>query len=81
MTVEADGEVLVRSGRGLVFVSNIARYAVGLRICQKAKFDDGLLDVCIYLCDHQTTLLGHAWRTVRGTHLEHPNVIYRQANV
>jgi len=78
ITVEADDEILLRNGRGMVFVSNIPRYAVGLRICKNAKYDDGLLDVCIYLCEHQTELLGHAWRTVKGTHLEHPKVIYRQ---
>jgi diacylglycerol kinase (ATP) len=79
MTVEADGELLCEKARGLLFISNIPRYAVGLRICPKAKYDDGLLDVCIYLCQHQTTLLGHAWRTVNKKHLEHPGVIYRQA--
>ncbi len=79
MTVCADGEILCENGRGLVFISNIPRYAVGLRICQKAKYDDGLLDICIYLCHHQTTLLGHAWRTVGQKHIGHPNVIYRQA--
>lgn len=79
MTVEADGEVLMENARGLVFVSNIGRYAVNLRICRRAKYDDGLLDVCIYRCDHRAALLGHAWRTLQGTHLQAPSVIYRQA--
>jgi diacylglycerol kinase (ATP) len=79
MTVQADGEVLIENRRGLVFVTNISRYAVGLRICKNAIYNDGLLDVCIYLCDHQIPLLGHAWRTTRGKHLSHPNVIYHQA--
>ena len=79
MTVVADGEVLVENGRGLVFVSNISRYAVGLRICELAEYDDGLLDVCIFLCEHKRELIGHSWRTLFRKHREHPNVIYKQA--
>ncbi len=79
MTIEADGEVLAQNVRGLAFVSNISRYAVGLRICQKADFDDGLLDVCFYRCTHRLPLVAHSWRTLRGTHLNHTDVIYRQA--
>jgi YegS/Rv2252/BmrU family lipid kinase len=79
MTVVADGEVLVDNGRGLMFVSNISRYAVGLRICDLAKYDDGLLDVCIFLCEHRRQLVGHSWRAMLRKHREHPQVIYRQA--
>jgi len=81
MTIEADGQVVVESGRGLLFVSNIARYAVKLRICAKARQDDGLLDICFYRATDQYELLGHAWRTVVGRHMEHPGVVYRQAKV
>jgi len=79
LTVEADGEVLVANCPCLVFVSNIRRYAVGLRICAKADYQDGLLDLCIYKCDHQVPLLAHAWRTVFGRHIGREDVIYRQA--
>lgn len=79
VTVEADGEVVVEDCPALVFVSNIRRYAVGLRICDRADYQDGLLDVCIYRCDHQFPLLAHAWRTAWRRHLARNNVIYRQA--
>jgi len=79
VTVEADGETVVDGIRGLVFVMNISRYAVGLRICQRARHDDGLLDLCIYRCQHQVPLLRHAWRTMLKRHLDHEDVLYRQA--
>ena len=79
VTVEADGEVLIENRRGLVFVTNIPRYSVGLRIGKLSEYDDGLLDVCIYLCDDQIKLVGHAWRTIFRRHIEHSDVIYRQA--
>jgi YegS/Rv2252/BmrU family lipid kinase len=78
MTVEADGESIIEDESALVFVTNISRYACGLRIGHNAVFNDGLLDLCVYRCDHQFPLLAHAWRTVRRTHLTHPRVIYRQ---
>ena len=78
MSVEVDGEKVIDNQRGLVFVTNIARYSIGLRICKYAKYNDGLLDVCIYLCDEQFELLAHAWRTIWRKHTEHKNVIYRQ---
>ena len=64
-----------------MFVTNIARYSIGLRICKLAKYNDGLLDVCIYLCDEQIKLLAHAWRTVWRRHIGHKDVIYRQGRV
>jgi YegS/Rv2252/BmrU family lipid kinase len=79
MTVEADGDVILNNERGLVFVSNISRYAVGLRICDLARYDDGLLDVCIYRCDSRLELVGHSWRTIFRKHRANPRVIYRQA--
>jgi len=73
-----DGEKLVDNQRGLLFVSNIRRYAVGLRICMQARCDDGLLDVCFYPCTHQIPLLLHAWRTVWGRHVRQGGAVYRQ---
>ena len=79
MTVEADGEIIVENARGLMFVSNISRYAVGLRICEQARYDDGLLDICFYHCTHQFRLVKHAWNTVMRTHCRDSMVTYRQA--
>lgn len=79
VTIEADGKIIVDCCRGLAFVSNISRYAVGLRIGLRAREDDGLLDVCFYRCEHQFPLLVHAWRTVLKRHLSHRDVVYCQA--
>jgi len=63
---------------GLAFVGNISRYAVGLRICRDAVFDDGLLDLVIFSCRQQTRLLLHAAWTLLRRHPLKGNVIYRK---
>lgn len=75
--VEADGQ-LVCDEPALVFIGNLARYSVGLRILRQARPDDGRLDLCIYRCRWQWPLLRHAWRTMLGCHVGRPDVIYRQ---
>ncbi len=73
----ADGEE-VFDDFGMAFVGNISRYAVGLRICRDADYNDGLLDLVVFSCQEQTALVLHAaWALLR----RHPlkgNVIYRQ---
>jgi len=77
VTVEVDGE-RVFDDRGLVFVGNISRYAVGLQILHNADYSDGLLDVCIYRCASQLHLLKHSVLTVLKQHVHGSDVIYRQ---
>lgn len=77
MKVEVDGEEIFQ-GRGLVFVGNISRYAVGLQILHYADFSDGLLDVCIYKCASQLYLLKHSFMTALKQHAYSSDVIYRQ---
>ncbi len=77
MKVEVDGEEIFQ-GRGLVFVGNISRYAVGLKILHYADFGDGLLDVCIYECASQVHLVKHSLMTVLKQHADAGDVIYRQ---
>jgi diacylglycerol kinase (ATP) len=77
MKVEVDGEEIF-DGRGLVFVGNISRYAVGLQILHYADFSDGLLDVCIYRCASQLHLVKHSLMTVLKHHANRRDVIYRQ---
>jgi len=77
MRVEVDGEEIFND-RGLVFVGNISRYAVGLRILYHADFSDGLLDVCIYKCASQIHLAKHSVMTVLKQHANSSDVIYRQ---
>ena len=77
MKVEVDGEEIF-DGRGLVFVGNISRYAVGLQVLHYADFGDGLLDVCVYKCASQLHLAKHSLMTVLKHHADTSDVIYRQ---
>jgi diacylglycerol kinase family enzyme len=77
LRILADGEP-VFDGPGLAFVGNIARYASGLQICRDARYDDGLLDLVVFPCSTQWTLVLHAARTLLRTHPSHPRVVYRQ---
>ncbi len=65
-------------GRGMAFVGNMARYALNLRVVRDALPDDGLLDLCVMPCRGRIALVGHALRTLRRRHVEHPSVLYRR---
>jgi len=69
---------LAWDGRGMVFVGNMARYALGLRLTRDAVEDDGLLDLVAMRCTGWAELISHAIRTLRCTHLEHPTVVHRR---
>lgn len=75
--VELNGK-LIFSGRGLAFVGNVSRYAIGLQILRDADVGDGLLDVCIFKCAHRPHLLKHALMTVLKRHTQGKDVIYQQ---
>ncbi len=77
LRVTADDEELFHD-RGLVFVGNISRYAVGLRICRDAVFDDGLLDLVIFSCHEHSALVLHAAWTLLRRHPLKGNVIYKR---
>jgi len=77
MKVGVDGEEIF-DGRGLVFVGNISRYAMGLQILHHADFGDGLLDVCIYKCAARLHLVKHSLMTILKQHAASGDVIYRQ---
>ncbi|MFH1371691.1 MAG: diacylglycerol kinase family protein [Planctomycetota bacterium] len=77
MKVEVDGEQIF-DGRGLVFVGNISRYAIGLNILEKANYSDGLLDICIYKCASRTHLVKHSAVTVLKRHGRCRDILYRQ---
>jgi YegS/Rv2252/BmrU family lipid kinase len=77
MKVELEGEEIF-NGRGLVFVGNISRYAVGLQVLHNADFGDGLLDVCIYKCASRLHLVKHSVMTALKQHSTGRDVIYRQ---
>ena len=77
MRVIADGEEIF-DDYAMAFIGNISRYAVGLRICRDAVFDDGLLDLVVFTCRQQTALMLHATWTLLRLHPLKGNVIYRQ---
>ncbi|MHC4394853.1 MAG: diacylglycerol/lipid kinase family protein [Planctomycetota bacterium] len=77
MKVQVDDKE-VFEGRGLVFVGNISRYALGLQILHYADFGDGLLDVCIYECTSQMHLIKHSMMTVFKRHADCFDVTYCQ---
>ena len=77
MKVEVDGEEIFND-RGLVFVGNISRYAMGLQILHYADLSDGLLDVCVYKCASQVRLLKQSVLTILKHHADSRDVIYRQ---
>jgi diacylglycerol kinase (ATP) len=75
--IVADGKE-VFTGRGLAFVGNMARYALGLRILDRARWDDGRADLCVYPCSSRLALLRHAWNTARRRHLVTGRCVYGQ---
>jgi len=77
MKVQVDSEEIFE-GRGLVFVGNISRYALGLKILAHADFGDGLLDVCIYKCASRVHLIKHSMMTALKQHARYSDVVYRQ---
>ncbi len=78
ITVCADGKEIF-SGRGIAFVGNISRYAIGLQLMKKADYSDGLLDVCVFRCGSCWHLLKHAIATIFKSHLRFSDAIYTQA--
>jgi YegS/Rv2252/BmrU family lipid kinase len=77
LRVEVDDQCVFED-RGLVFVGVIARYAVGLRILSEARYDDGLLDVCVIPCRSRASLLRQAVRVLLRRHRGRGGVVYRQ---
>jgi YegS/Rv2252/BmrU family lipid kinase len=75
--VTVEGKPL-HDGPGLVFVGNMNRYALGLRILQDADWTDGKLDVCIFPCSGQGELLWHSFMTAVQYHVHLPEVVYAQ---
>ncbi|RIK62631.1 MAG: hypothetical protein DCC65_17105 [Planctomycetota bacterium] len=78
VTVEADG-VIVFEGPGLVFVGNIPRYAIGLRLLRNASPFDGVLDLCVFECRGHLGLIRHSVGVLLGRHIGSEGVVYRQA--
>ena len=74
--VTVDGEERCR-GAALVFVNNIARYAMGLRIAPDAVATDRKLDVTILFVNHHVDLIRHTAGIVLGKGYA-PAMVHRQ---
>ena len=79
LRIVADGRE-VFNDYGLAFVGNISRYAVGLRICRDARYDDGLLDLVVFSCREQSALVWHAACTLLRMHPLRGDVLYRRVH-
>jgi len=78
MRIITDGEMIF-DDFGLAFIGNISQYAVGLRICSNARFDDGLLDLVVFRCRERTGLMLHAAWTLLRRHPLKGDVLYSHA--
>ncbi len=76
--VDADGERIFE-GRGQVVVGLIARYGGGMRILAKARYDDGLMDVCIFPYVSRPGLAWHGVHIALRRHFRRRRVTYVQA--
>ena len=77
LRIEVDGERVFEE-RGLALIGSIRRYGGRLRILANARYDDGLLDLCVFRCSSRMELLSHLHRVLRRRHIGHPKVLYRQ---
>jgi len=76
LNVVADGE-LICDEPALLFVSNISRYAVGLKVSPEADFSNGYLDVTVYKCRRRRRLLLHSGLTILGQS-HHSSLVVRR---
>ena len=74
LRVEADG-VCVFEDRGLAIVGVIRRYSAGMRFLADARYDDGLLDVCVMPCASRSRLLLHGCRALTHCHVGRGGII------
>ena len=72
-SVTLDGDVIDTEAM-LVAVGTVASYGGGLRICEGASIDDGLLDVTIIRPVSRLTLLTLFPKLSKGTHVPHPQI-------
>lgn len=77
LDVQVDGDHIF-TGRGFAIIGVIPRYSVGMRILERARFDDGVLDLAVFPCTSRRQLFMHAARIFLRRHVGCGGVIYRQ---
>jgi len=70
MTVEVDGQIILRDRPGVVLVGNIPEYGTGFSMLPHAKPDDGLLDVLAIPVASRAEVLTMFMHAVAGEHLQ-----------
>jgi YegS/Rv2252/BmrU family lipid kinase len=80
LRVIADGREVFHD-HGMVFVGNIARYCAGLRVCEQARRDDGLLDVAAMSCRGRARMVRHSLAAMRRRQAGRKGVVYERARV
>jgi len=76
--IELDGEIL-ETGAMLVAVGNGPSFGGGMRICEGAELDDGLLDIVIIKPISKVELIKVFPKVYKGTHVSHPAVVQCRA--
>ncbi len=64
----------------LAIVSNGRYYGRHLLLAPRASVFEPVLDLCAFTSRHHLRFLGYLWRTLRGRHIDLPDVIYRKAS-
>ena len=77
LRIDVDEE-RVFEGKGFAIFGVIGRYSVGMRVLNRARIDDGLLDICIFPCRSRRGLLAHIARVFCGRHLDGDHTLYYQ---
>lgn len=75
LRVEVDGRAIFDEP-GFVFIGNLPRYSMGMRILGRASFCDGRLDVCAFPCRSRGKLLQHAADILWRHHMDRDGVVY-----
>lgn len=78
LNLEIDKQPLILHNCWLIAVGNSKFYGGGMKICPDAKYDDGLLDVCIVHNLTRIQLLRLFPSVFSGKHVRHPNVLSLQ---
>ncbi len=77
LKVELDGQ-LVFEGRGFAILGIIGQYSLGMRILNRARYDDGLLDICVFPCTNRRQLAAHTFRVLLHRHTVGHRTLYHQ---
>ena len=81
LTIRFDDEVPLECQALLVAAGNLNYYGGGMKICPGASPHDGLIDFCVAVDVTKADALLAFPMIFTGSHLTHPNVIYRRARV